>query len=111
GDPQGSPTDAGAWCIPNFDFSNGGGFPIVEWFCQLGCEPGNNDCRAGYVCNPNPFWNDMSMSIKNCEPDCTLPSDCAAAGGCLTTQGCFDATKVPCDSTPDGGGTHVCKFM
>jgi hypothetical protein len=94
--------DGGAWCIPYF-FSDQNMTPYTEWFCLPGCQPGNNDCRTGYECIADPFWNDTAGTIKDCEPDCTATSDCSASGGCLTSLGCYNAM---CDAT-----TKACKFQ
>jgi hypothetical protein len=98
--------DGGAWCLPllQTDMNN---VPFVSWQCVAGCTPGGTDCRTGYECAPNGLFSSATNTLNTCEPNCAaLPdggpsSDCAAAGGCLTSIGCYG---LMCDAT-----THACK--
>jgi hypothetical protein len=93
--------DGGAYCVPYFATDQNGS-PLYEWYCVPGCQPSTafadagSNCRSGYECAANLFWNDPAGDVKTCEPDCTAASDCAAQGGCLTSFGCYNIT---CDMT------------
>jgi len=76
-------SDGGARCVPTLTL-DAQQVPNVSWQCVGAC---SGSCRLGYVC----------ADAGLCEPDCTLPTDCA---GCLTATGC---TQLTC------GASHTCQ--
>jgi hypothetical protein len=91
--------DGGAWCLPHV-FHDSSNIPFVSWQCVAGCTPGGTDCRTGYECTANGLFSSSTFTLNSCEPDCTASSECASAGGCLTSIGCYglscDATSKAC---------------